>query len=96
MSDKDKDDLFNLIREAKEENIALKAICASLLCEVAILHLLNKKNPREKLGEMAAGLQGMAEGVAMNAGVSTQSITATIERVCTMAEAVLQGPKDRS
>jgi len=86
--------MLQLIAEARSENVALQAVCAGLLAEVAYL----SGNDREgKLAQMLSGLQGMAHGLALLARseqIDTQIVTQTIERICTMAEAALP-PRNR-
>ena len=72
------------------ENIALQAVCAVLLAEVARLH--NPNAPRDKVREMAAGLQGVALGVVAGTAANTpatRAMTEVIERVTMMADKAL-------
>ena len=77
-------DLLQLVGEAKSESIALQAVCAALLAEVAII----RKWPRDKVGALGASLQGLADDVAGEA--RGPWVTETIERVCTTAEKIVK------
>lgn len=83
-------DLLQLVGEAKSESIALQAVCAALLAEVAILH----KSPRDRLNALVASLQGVADGAEGDAGAPW--VTETIERVSMMAEKILERRREVS
>ncbi len=72
--------------------IALQGVVAALLAELAIMH----DDPPAKLGQMTAGLLGVAEGVAKGAGVESNEMTAVVERICAMAEATLVRPPSKT
>ena len=67
---------------ARTEVVALQGICAALLGELCLLH----EDPRQKLGQLVSGLQGVAAGVAAAGQVDSIALTRVIEQVSTMAE----------
>ena len=86
----DAEKALRVAHEAKIQNLALQAICAALLGELALLHA----DPAAKLSAMSASLQGVAAGIAEHA--NEPAITEVIERVCSMAEqAISPPPKNR-
>jgi hypothetical protein len=80
-------EIRKLATEAKEETLALSAVCASLPAELAMLH----KSPREKLTQMTAALMGVADGVSGH--VSALAMSKLVERIATTAETLLVAEK---
>ena len=75
--------LTALCHEAKVESATLQAVCSVLFVEIANL----APEPRGKLGEMLASIQGAASTVSENTGSLHQLVT--IEHICSMAEALM-------
>lgn len=73
----------NEIEDIKLELLALKAVCAALIAEIAIL----SKDPPVKLGSVTASLQGVMHAIAGEAGSPAGS--KAIDLISEMAEVAL-------
>lgn len=82
--------LIDLVTDIATEQIFIRGIIASLLCEIAMIH----SDPKTKLDQLLASLQGVADGSAVLAEQNamrgaTQQFTKTANEIITMAEAML-------
>ena len=85
-------EILNEIQTLKAENLVLKMVCSALLVEISALH----DDPPRKLDETLASLQGVAAGLASEAGGTEESaaITKTVELISTWSETVLSRPDE--
>lgn len=74
--------MIEQIVTARTEVVALQGICAALIGEICLLN----EDPRQKLGQIVSGLQGVAAGVAAAGQVDSMALTRVVEQVSTMAE----------
>lgn len=95
-------DITTILKETNKElaklggeNIALRAVCAILLADVASTH----KDPTDHLAKTLAGMQGAIHGLGLMArdkspelNKTAVTISRVIEGVCAMAEAVISKP----
>jgi hypothetical protein len=77
------------IWELRQRCATAEAVCAVLLAKLAIM----THDPTDYLQSSIAELQGLATGLSIKAskqtGASTESVTASMNRVCLMAESIL-------
>jgi hypothetical protein len=91
MADNNDEQLLNMIKELSLESLTLQSVCAFLLAQAA----LGNSQPREFLGTTTSFLMGQADGLAARSGNTekTAAMTATIERICSMAETLCANPE---
>jgi hypothetical protein len=76
--------LLDQVEAARSENIAIQYAIAVLMAEVSVV----TDDPHQKMDKMVAALQGTAAAVAETIS-NTQVVTTAIDRICSMAEAML-------
>jgi hypothetical protein len=76
--------LLDQVEAARSENIAIQYAIAVLMAEVSVV----ADDPHQKMDKMVAALQGTAAAVAETIS-NTQVVTTAIDRICSMAAAML-------
>ena len=87
-------EIVAVVERALGETLALQAICATLMAEIARLDT----SPQDRLGNLVASIQGMVHSVAVLAETRGQAqtkemmrvVTQVVDQICSMAEASLQ------